>query len=161
MIDFEIEPSVAKRVKMFHMVADSVMRPISREYDEKEHEEPEQYFQTMWAANAMADSSLDLAKKKKPKEGEEKAPARSPMRNLYTVITTEELCWGDAGLFLATPNAGLGGAAVMAAGTAEQKERFLSRFRSGAAEVGRDGDYRAGLRLRLLASHDHRDARGR
>ena len=30
MIDFEIEPSVVKRVKMFHMVADGVMRPISR-----------------------------------------------------------------------------------------------------------------------------------
>ena len=68
MIDFEIEPSVVKRVQMFHMVADGVMRPISREYDEKEHEEPEQYFQTMWAANAMADSSLDLAKKKESKD---------------------------------------------------------------------------------------------
>src|SRR5271170_3754144 len=140
MIDFEIEPSVLKRVKMFHMVADSVMRPISREYDEKEHEEPEQYFKTMWAANAMADSSLELAKKKEsPKEskdGDEKAPARSPMRNLYTVITTEELCWGDAGLFLATPNAGLGGAAVMAAGTPEQKERFLKRFKEGKPKWG-------------------------
>jgi acyl-CoA dehydrogenase len=138
MIDFEIEASVAKRVKMFHMVADGVMRPISREYDEKEHAEPEQYFQTMWAANAMADSSLDLAKKKDGESAKDagKAPARSPMRNLYTVITTEELCWGDAGLFLATPNAGLGGAAVMAAGTPEQKERFLSRFRGGKPKWG-------------------------
>src|SRR5208283_3709494 len=136
MIDFEIEPSVAKRVKMFHMVADGVMRPISREFDEKEHAEPENYFQTMWAANAMADSSLDLAKKKESKDADAEKAARSPMRNLYTVITTEELCWGDAGLFLATPNAGLGGAAVMAAGTAEQKERFLSRFRSGQPKWG-------------------------
>src|SRR6202167_1387150 len=136
MIDCEIDPSVVKRVKMFHMVADAVMRPISREYDEKEHEEPENYFQTMWAANAMADSSLDLAKKKEAKDGDDKSAARSPMRNLFTVITTEELCWGDAGLFLATPNAGLGGAAVMAAGTPEQKERFLSRFRGGAPKWG-------------------------
>ena len=30
------------------------------------------------------------------------------------VTTTEELCWGDAGLFLSIPNSGLGGAAVMA-----------------------------------------------
>src|SRR5271155_5706172 len=140
MIDFEIEPSVLKRVKMFHMVADSVMRPISREFDEKEHEEPTQYFQTMWAANAMAESSMDLPKKKESSEAKSgdgpKAAARSPMRNLYTVITTEELCWGDAGLFLATPNAGLGGAAVMAAGTPEQKERFLSRFRGGEPKWG-------------------------
>ena len=33
-----------------------------------------------------------------------------------TVLSTEELCWGDAGLYLSTPNSGLGGAAVMAAG---------------------------------------------
>jgi acyl-CoA dehydrogenase len=140
MIDFEIEPSVVKRVKMFHMVADGVMRPISRECDENEHAEPEQFFQTMWAANAMADSSLQPAQKKDgepAKDGDgAQAPARSPMRNLYTVITTEELCWGDAGLFLATPNAGLGGAAVMAAGTAEQKERFLARFRGGEPKWG-------------------------
>ena len=135
MIDFEIEPSVAKRVKMFHMVADTVMRPISREYDEKEHAEPEQFFQTMWAASAMAGSSID-APRKDSESPKAEAAARNPMRNLYTVITTEELCWGDAGLFLSTPNAGLGGAAVMAAGTAEQKERFLSRFRSGAPKWG-------------------------
>src|SRR5262249_5361869 len=107
MIDFEIEPSVAKRVRMFHMVANGGMRPISREYDEKEHAEPEQFFQTMWAASAMAGSSIDVPKKDSESSKEEPAAARSPMRNLYTVITTEELCWGDAGLFLATPNAGL------------------------------------------------------
>jgi acyl-CoA dehydrogenase len=46
-------------------------------------------------------------------------------------MTIEELSWGDAGLYLSIPNAGLGGAAVMAAGTPEQKQRFLSRFRGG------------------------------
>jgi alkylation response protein AidB-like acyl-CoA dehydrogenase len=45
------------------------------------------------------------------------------------VIAVEELCWGDVGLYLSIPNPGLGGAAVAAAGTAEQKERFLSRFK--------------------------------
>ncbi len=150
MIDFEIEPSVVNRVKMFHMVAEQVMRPISREYDEKEHAEPEQFFQTMWAANAMAGSALRSGQKRKTKKTVTAARPKSNasrMRNLYTVITTEELCWGDAGLFLSTPNAGLGGAAVMAAGTPERnkKERFLKRFSRRQAEMGRDGDYGAGL----------------
>jgi acyl-CoA dehydrogenase len=141
MIDFEIEPAVVNRVKMFHMVAEQVMRPISREYDEKEHAEPEQFFQTMWAANAMAGSALEQPKKKdgpdkKEGDGAKAESNASRMRNLYTVITTEELCWGDAGLFLSTPNAGLGGAAVMAAGTPEQKERFLKRFRDGKPKWG-------------------------
>src|SRR5207249_744305 len=36
-----------------------------------------------------------------------------------------------AGLYLSIPNAGLGGAAVAAAGTPEQKARFLKRFTEG------------------------------
>ena len=134
MIDFEFEPNVKQRLQMYHAVAEQVMRPISREYDEKEHEEPTQYFQTMWSASAMADIELG-AGRAKGGDGAKK-PSGPNMRNLNTVITTEELCWGDAGLFLSTPNAGLGGAAVMAAGTPEQKERFLARFKSGNPKWG-------------------------
>src|SRR5262245_64708355 len=50
-------------------------------------------------------------------------------RNLRTVVAVEELSWGDAGLYLSIPGPGLGGAAVMAVGTPEQKQRFLSRFK--------------------------------
>ena len=52
------------------------------------------------------------------------------------MLSTEELCWGDAGLYLSTPNSGLGGAAVMAAGTPEQKEHFLKRFKEGKPKWG-------------------------
>ena len=45
-------------------------------------------------------------------------------------MQAEELCWGDAGLYLRTPFAGLGGSAVAAAGTKEQKARFLSVFQA-------------------------------
>jgi acyl-CoA dehydrogenase len=62
--------------------------------------------------------------KRKPKEG----PSE---RNLTMCVSIEELSWGDAGLYLSFPNSGLGGAAVAAAGTPEQKERFLARFSGG------------------------------
>jgi acyl-CoA dehydrogenase len=39
-------------------------------------------------------------------------------------------------LYLSIPNPGLGGAAVIAAGTPEQKERFLARFREGEPKWG-------------------------
>jgi acyl-CoA dehydrogenase len=136
MIDFELEPQTLSRVKMFHMVADQVMRPISRQYDEQEHTDPEQYFQTMWQASAMADIEVGRRDPKKDNDKDGKASSGPRLRNLATVIQTEELCWGDAGLYLSTPNAGLGGAAVMAAGTPEQKERFLSRFRGGNPKWG-------------------------
>jgi acyl-CoA dehydrogenase len=67
-------------------------------------------------------------------DGKRSGPKES---NVAACITIEELSWGDAGLYLSIPNAGLGGAAVMAAGTPEQKERFLGkRFREGAPKWG-------------------------
>jgi acyl-CoA dehydrogenase len=50
---------------------------------------------------------------------------------LLAAIQIEELSWGDAGLYLSIPNPGLGGAAVNAVGTPEQKERFLKHFHEG------------------------------
>jgi acyl-CoA dehydrogenase len=137
MIDFELEPQVVNRLKMYHAVAEQMMRPISRECDEHEHQKPTQFYETMWAASAMADFQPATDSAGKKNGGAEQAADRGPrLRNLYTVLSTEELCWGDAGLFLSTPNAGLGGAAVMAAGTAQQKERFLARFKGGKPKWG-------------------------
>jgi acyl-CoA dehydrogenase len=118
MIDFELEPQVVKLLDAYHANAVQEMRPISRHYDENEHEEPWQFWETSWATSHN------------PANAAGEQPVASS-RNLYTCLTTEELCWGDAGLFLSIPNPGLGGAAVAAAGTPEQKTRFLSRFRRG------------------------------
>lgn len=130
MIDFELEPQVVSRLQMYHAVAENMMRPISREYDEREHEDPWQFFETMWQAQSLN----DVGPAARSTGGEQQAGPK--LRNLNTVITTEELCWGDVGLFLATPNSGLGGAAVMAAGTPEQKARFLRRFGEGKPKWG-------------------------
>jgi len=61
-----------------------------------------------------------------------KPSAPQSARHLTSVVTVEELSWGDAGLYISTPSPGLGGTAVLAAGTPEQRERFLSRFREGS-----------------------------
>ena len=63
-------------------------------------------------------------------EGRKKDKEAGPsVRNLMSAVTIEELSWGDAGLYLSIPNPGLGGAAVAAAGTPEQRQRFLARFK--------------------------------
>ena len=51
----------------------------------------------------------------KPKKGHEPLARSSAI---------EEMCWGDAGLLLSIPNAGLGNAAIAAVATDEQMERF-------------------------------------
>jgi acyl-CoA dehydrogenase len=124
MIDFEFEPAVVQQLKTYHGVAENMMRPISREYDEREHDKPQDFIEMMWAGSKAAAA----------KGGEGRgAPG---LRTLNTCLSTEEFCWGDAGLYVSMPNAGLGGAAVAAAGTPEQKARFLKRFSEGKPKWG-------------------------
>jgi len=130
MIDFSLSKETENTRTMIHMMAESTMRPIAREYDEREHENPMEWLTMMWTASKGM-LSLGAGEKK------EKKGARKPSeRQLQTAVLIEELSWGDAGLYLSIPNAGLGGAAVMAAGTPEQRERFLARFRHGEPKWG-------------------------
>src|SRR5262249_27986368 len=124
MIDFELSDRIQNSRQMVHMVAEQMMRPISREYDEREHEKPWDFLKTMWSVSGSAPIGND----KSEAAGSSDGPRES---NLASCVTIEELSWGDAGLYLTIPNAGLGGAAVLAAGTPEQKKRFLSRFKEG------------------------------
>ena len=124
MVNFELSPATQNLKMLVHSVAEGVMRPISRQYDEDEHAIPWDFINVMWQASQGAD--LSLAGKKSSKDG-----GQPSERNLQLAVSIEELSWGDAGIYLAMPGPGLGGAAVAAAGTAEQKQRFLSRFSGG------------------------------
>ena len=110
MIDFELSPEEEATVKQAHKNAEEFFRPIARYYDEHEHESPQELIDTMWE-----------------KRGEKGALSLG----LVGALRVEELCWGDAGLTLCAPGPSLGGAAVFAAGTQEQMERFLKRFGEG------------------------------
>src|SRR5439155_799592 len=49
MIDFELSDGIQTQRQMVHAVAEQAMRPIAREYDEREHEKPK------WAAMAITE----------------------------------------------------------------------------------------------------------
>ncbi len=123
MIDYELSPDIAATREQLHMLAEHAMRPIARDYDEREHEKPWDFINMMWQLSR--DSGIGPGRENRDKV----APRTDAERNLRTCVAVEELSWGDAGLYLAMPGPGLGGAAVMAAGTPEQKERFLARFK--------------------------------
>ncbi len=129
MIDFELSPEIESNKQMIHMVAEQAMRPISREYDEREHEKPEDFLNMMWNASKTTNPVAFGGDGKKKEAG-------PSIRNVMSAVTIEELSWGDAGLYLSIPNPGLGGAAVAAAGTPEQRQRFLARFREGDPKWG-------------------------
>src|SRR5207245_11455615 len=95
---------------MLLAAATKKMLPIAREYDEREHDKPWDFLRTMWqVSHANPIGGSGDRRKDGPSE-----------RNLAMCVSIEELSWGDAGLYLSIPNAGLGGAAVAAAGTPEQ-----------------------------------------
>jgi acyl-CoA dehydrogenase len=122
-IDFELSPKIKGTQKMLGMFAEQAVRPQARKYDEEEHEKPWDLlnmvhgFMKGGVGGAMSGGDK--------KEGGEKKRSE---RQLTTAVTVEEIFWGDAGIALAFPGQGLGGAAVQATGSPEQKEQFLARF---------------------------------
>ena len=111
-IDFGLSESSRKARDHYHGVALEQMRPISRRYDDEEHTLPEEWVDYWWNEGRNAN----------PTEG------RMDDGFVQVCIQAEELCWGDAGLYLRMPTPALGGSAVGAAGTPEQKEKFMKNF---------------------------------
>jgi acyl-CoA dehydrogenase len=116
LIDFELSVAARAARDYYRRYAEEHMRPISREFDEREHERPWDFIRHTWEISRSGEAPAV--------PGEE--------RNLFTCVVVEEMSWGDAGLYLLRPGAGLGTAAIIAAGTQEQKARLLGRFRDGA-----------------------------
>lgn len=120
-ISFDPNPATVSGRDEMHAIALEHMRPWSRKYDDHEHEMPWEYVNPMW-------------ERATGKTGKAEA---GPGDGMVTVcVQTEELCWGDAGLYLRTPSPLLGGSAVAAAGTPAQRERFLTPFREGRPKWG-------------------------
>jgi acyl-CoA dehydrogenase len=120
-------------------MAKSMLRPISRHYDEHEHEEAKELdvFRTVKIMSRPKKKKAGEAGEAKP----EKAASQKIGANLGMVMTIEEMCWGDLGLLLAFPNAGLGNAAIIAVATDEQLEQFGNKWASMAiTEPGSGSD---------------------
>ena len=113
-ICFEPSENASLARDHYHRIAVEQMRPISRKYDDEEHALPQEWVDFYWQHGRQgAGGRLDG-----PGDG-----------FVQVCMQAEELCWGDAALYLRMPTPALGGSAVMAAGTPEQRKRFLSRFR--------------------------------
>jgi acyl-CoA dehydrogenase len=121
MISFEMPEKIEQQVVLLETIAENMMRPIARHFDEHEHEIPWDYIEFMHnSIKAMGGSPTSPSEEVKEKKG----PSLSFQQLAFT---SEVLSWGDIGLWLCTPGGGLGAAAVNATGTPEQKKRFLAR----------------------------------
>ncbi len=135
MIDFEAPKPIQMMDTALETVAVNMMRPKSRYFDEHEHEIPWDYINFMHMAMRQTGAgSLAPADEKKKVDAEGKERPRIGYQQLAFML--ERLSWGDVGMYLVTPGGGLGAAAVEAAGTPEQKAKFLARFRSDKPTFG-------------------------
>lgn len=123
MINLELPEKLEGVAQLMRAVAQNVLRPISRKYDTQEHDVP-----------------VELAALDRRKQGGARAAAAKGGdgegvkngANLASVISIEQMCWGDVGLMLSVPGAGLGNAAINAVATPAQKERFGHMYASMA-----------------------------
>lgn len=133
MIDFELPERIQNELQMAQMVAEQVMRPNSRRYDEEEHERPVEYINMMWQVLR----EQNKRRFEKMMENGERPEREGPDWSIVRLISlVEMLSWGDAGMYLCTPDPLLGGAAIEAVGTKEQKIRFLKKFGEGDPKWG-------------------------
>src|SRR6266496_3434555 len=126
MIDFTLSKSQEEARDYAHQVALEEMRPISLECDRTEHI-PDSFFWNMqrrfWAGAA------GQARQQAQAEDEHQ-------NNVFSVLSQEEMAWGDAALSTAIPGPGLAAPPILSQGTSEQQSRFLSIFLDGQLHWG-------------------------
>jgi acyl-CoA dehydrogenase len=135
-IDFETPKPIAQMQTVLQTVAENMMRSTSRDTDENEHAIPWDYIEFMHTAMRSMGGAGGLAPtEEKPSsplpqgEGRRGEGEKRPSIGYQKLAAQiEMLSWGDVGYYLVTPGGGLGAAAVQAAGTPEQKAKFLARF---------------------------------
>ncbi len=133
-ISFEIPERILQENEMLKAIAENLMRPVSRELDEHEHERPTAYISTVWPV--MRDTQAKQLEKLKADAPTDKPKREGPgITNLRLIMNVEMMSWGDVGIDLCTPTSGLAGYAIEATGTREQKLKFLQRFAEGDTPV--------------------------
>jgi acyl-CoA dehydrogenase len=126
MIDFTLTRGQQTAREYAHQVALEEMRPISLECDRTENI-PQSFFENMqrrfWGGAAAQG-------RQQAQEDEER------QSNVYSVLSQEEMAWGDAALSTAIPGPGLAGPPILSQGTPEQQARFLGPYLDGSLRWG-------------------------
>jgi len=159
MINLELTPKLEKARAGTRALAEGVFRPSSREWDTKEHVFPEclRPFVPPPQAKKTAEQIREekglreLAKAAAEQEDDGRPKNGS---NLNGIVSVVEMCWGDVGLMLSMPGAGLGNAAIGAVATPEQKERLGQVYASMAITEPSTGSDSANINTTAVLDGD-------
>ncbi|HLI89536.1 MAG TPA: acyl-CoA dehydrogenase family protein [Ktedonobacteraceae bacterium] len=123
MINFTLSKEQEAFRDYAHQVAVEEMRPIALECDRTE-QIPESFFWNMqkrfWAGSAA----------------QARAQGAERQENVFSMLSQEEMAWGDAALSTAIPGPGLAAPPILSQGTPEQQKRFLSIYMDGQLHWG-------------------------
>ncbi|GGU31330.1 acyl-CoA dehydrogenase family protein [Nocardioides albus] len=143
--------------EQIHQVAMNMLRPISRKYDKAEHEYPTELDMLAAMADGLSESgqgegagATGVRRDSKPDDGSVKNGA-----NMSSVLSVNEMCWGDVGLTLAMPRQGLGNSAIASVANDEQHERFDGVWAAMAITEPGTGSDSANIKTTATLDGDH------
>ncbi|MGC1184504.1 MAG: acyl-CoA dehydrogenase family protein [Candidatus Dormiibacterota bacterium] len=112
-MDFSLSTEQEEIRELAHQFAEREIRPVAAEYDERE--------ETPWPVIRKAQELGLGAAASLPAEY-----GGGGLDPLTRLLVLEELAWGDAGIAVSISASSLAGAAILAMGSPDQKERYLS-----------------------------------
>ncbi|MGH2705622.1 MAG: acyl-CoA dehydrogenase family protein [Actinomycetota bacterium] len=118
MIDFDLDPTLSAIRDFVHEFAATQLRPLARDADEKGTVE----------AYIIRQLGLLAGDRAQIVPIEDVRTGGRRIANMLSVVGSEELAWGDAAMIFNIPGAGLAGSSIRAAGTPDQKRRFLEEI---------------------------------
>jgi acyl-CoA dehydrogenase len=127
MINLETPKKHKALVSQAHQVAMNVLRDNSRKYDLAEHEYPVELDMLAAMIDGLSASGAGEGAGASGVRRSESDGTDTGVRNganLASVLSIQEMCWGDVGLTLSMPRQGLGNSAIASVANDEQLEKF-------------------------------------
>jgi alkylation response protein AidB-like acyl-CoA dehydrogenase len=125
-LDFSLTREQEEIRALAHEFAEKEMRPVAERYDELE----ETPWDVMRKAHAIG---LDAT------AGFPEQYGGGGIDFITNLVREEELSWGDAGIAVAIGASGLAGAAIIAMGTEEQKQKYIGMLTAPELKIGAMG----------------------
>jgi acyl-CoA dehydrogenase len=128
MINLETPRKHRPLISQAHQVAMNLLRPNSRKYDAQEHAYPVELDMLAAMVDGLSESGAaegaGASGVRREESAEERRTGTRNGSNLASVLSIQEMCWGDVGLLLSMPRQGLGNSAIASVADEEQQRRF-------------------------------------
>jgi acyl-CoA dehydrogenase len=158
-INLETPKKFVPLIGQAHMVAEELLRPNSRKYDNFDHEYPVELDMLRALIDGMEDGAGSGAGAAGVGQADtlvqEDTDENKNGTNLSTMLSIIEMCWGDCGLLLTMPGQGLGNSAIAAVANEEQLARFKGKWAAMAITEPEAGSDSASIRTTAVKDGDN------